>query len=66
VRAKGFSRKYFDCLPYCRLKKHTAESPAVTQLLPKERSHQRTLRGEQQAQKMAAAAALGRKACWEM
>lgn len=33
IRAKGFSRKYFNRLPYYRFKKHTAESPAVAQLI---------------------------------
>lgn len=46
MRAKNFSRKYFNRLPYCRLRKRTAESPAITHFLLKQRNPRPLLRGE--------------------
>ncbi|XP_054048431.1 uncharacterized protein LOC128905864 [Rissa tridactyla] len=46
MRAKGFSRKYSNCLPYRGLKKHTAKRPAAALLLFKRRNHRPLLRGK--------------------
>lgn len=44
IRTNGFSGKYFNCLPYCSLKKYTAQSPPVTAFLSKQHKKQRLLR----------------------